>query len=694
MKIMKTLVVAVSLLLLVFSGCGDGLGKEIETGNPGDFVVDLRRLTLNASELGTLPGLNPVLNLTKFPVFATPSRAEVRWSSSDTDVATINPDTGAISVRTGSVDEPRTTIIRVEAKHDPSIYALCSLTVFPNYPARRRWNFAAHPTGGGNNALIPGDKDMGDGGSTLQATGGGDGYNNGYSGPGTYDIDPEDPYKYGVIPTGGPRSGLNWEGGTITQSAFYRAPANYFGPNTPAEPAASTGHLRTGGSSRFFRIAALQGPFEIVVNYMSNGTAGAHADIRIGDKEGIRVEGEGSDGTSDGKCIRYAYEENDFVPFVYLESDTGLRVYDVYVLSDAANTYRPVPDTFDITGNNTIDAGATVAYAVSINATTPTYSWEITNGAGVAEIVGPSSNSTVNLRALTVGQATLKVTVSTTNPDQPADTKTVSQTKTINAVYAPITAAAIGGLDSVEADKTITLPVALTPSYVLNPTYLWEITSGDGTYGEITGGTTNPTAVLSGIAQGSVTVKVTVSTTDPTTSTVTTQFGTKTISVTEASAETTWRFNATTAAAAGLSVATSGFYDIPSDTDFGDGLTLKRGTHATNAHAIRQAVNSSGISPQIPGCLQTSGSSDWGTLSGISGPFTIEIIYANTGGSNADGYPTISIGGAASNFTGGASIENTSNATTGTVTLTGNGSPMTLGASRAIRVFEIKLIPQ
>ena len=321
------------LFLFALGACGfeSTNPADIKAADSADFTVDLRRVTLDASELGTIPGRKPALNVTRIPGFAT--RAELIWSSSDETVAAVDSATGEITVRDDPVENPVMTMIRVESVHDASVYAQCSLTVYPVYPARRRWNFPVHPTGGGSNSLVNGDYDAGNGGTILQATGGGSGYNSGENGPGWYAINPEDPYEYGLIPSGGPRAGLNWDQGSTTQKAFYRAGANYFGQH-PAESAASAGHLRTGGPSRFMRIAALQGPFTIIVNYMSNGTAGAHADIRVGDREGIRMEGEGSQGTSDGQSIWYVHETDEFVPLVYLESNTGLRVYDVYVLDE------------------------------------------------------------------------------------------------------------------------------------------------------------------------------------------------------------------------------------------------------------------------------------------------------------------------------------------------------------------------
>jgi len=149
---------------------------------------------------------------------------------------------------------------------------------------------------------------------------------------------------------------------------------------------------------------------------------------------------------------------------------------------------------------------------------------------------------------------------------------------------------------------------------------------------------------------------------------------------------TVWRFNATTAVAAGLSLGSS-YYDISSETDFGKGLIL-----TTGATAIRQSQGSTGLNPSITGCLQLSGAtSSWGKLTGISGGFTLEIIYANTGSGNSDDrYPTIRIGSTTSNVRGNT-IANTGNAATGIVALVADGTDIIFGASAAIRIFEVKL---
>jgi len=166
---------------------------------------------------------------------------------------------------------------------------------------------------------------------------------------------------------------------------------------------------------------------------------------------------------------------------------------------------------------------------------------------------------------------------------------------------------------------------------------------------------------------------------------------------------TTWLFNATTAAAATPSaggtwtVSTNNYYEVTTATgsiDFGNGLKLVRGSSDT-ATAIRPAQASTGLSPQITGCIQLGGNSpfNWGTLDGIANgqQFTLEIVYANTGSGNADDrYPVVVVGSVSTNAKGN-STANTSNAATGTVNLVGNGSAIQLQANAGIRIYKVTL---
>lgn len=392
--------------------------EDTEAADPGDFIVDLQHISLNAAELGTVVGRPVELTVTKTPYFHTPERGILQWESSNTDVAIVNETTGEISIVPEFVTEPMKTIIRVQSVYDPSIYATCALTLYPAYPNSRKWNFSSD--------FPSGDFDAGSGGTIQQATGGGAGYENGDKGPGLYIINPENPYEFGITPNGAARSGLVFNDGSYTSTVFYRAPAGmYNNADYPEEAPASAGHLRTGGVSRFFRIAALQGPFTVIVNYMSNGTAGAHADIRIGDREGIRMEGEGSQSATDPKMLIYEHKEASFVPVVFIESSTGLRVYDIYVLGNPESAaYEPV-QSVSINGSDEVTAEQSILLSSAVtppNVSSPVYLWEIISGETCAEITGSINTSSVTLKGLSEGIVTIKVTVSTFDPENPENT--------------------------------------------------------------------------------------------------------------------------------------------------------------------------------------------------------------------------------------------------------------------------------
>jgi len=325
MKQIKT-TIAVILLLLVFAGCPDGFGnKKIEIGNPEDFVVDIRGLSL-VKELGTVHDI-PVdyedLRFNKIPSFAT--RDAVTWKSSDTAVASVD-STGNITITTNNPIAPRSTTIRVESEYDPSIYAECVLTVYPKYSSTRTWNFAAGSVRV-NNAVITAstesstsswtsytaDGDLGNGAVILGSSGGVSDYNG--RGPGEYEIDPDAPYNHGIVPTGESRS---WQYGAAG--------------NIP------TGHsyplVRPGGMARLIQINAVFSPFRIEVAYQGNNTSGSHVDIRTGDTKGIRVEGEDSMGSAagDGKTVTYTFEEPGiFFPAIYLETNDGTRIWEIKI---------------------------------------------------------------------------------------------------------------------------------------------------------------------------------------------------------------------------------------------------------------------------------------------------------------------------------------------------------------------------
>jgi len=331
MKITKTVLTAAMLLLLVFSGCGDGLGDQgIETGKSNDFEVDLRTLNL-VRELGTvwnIPIKQSDLRFKKIPDFAT--RNTVIWESSDTTVATIDPSTGAINITTGDPNVPVSTIIKVKSVYDPSVCAECVLTVYPIYALPRMWNFSAGTVKVDGDAIVASsgtqssawtsrssNADLGYGAVILGETGAASDYNS--QGPGVYIIDPDDPYKFGVTLS---EESRNWHYVTSVGSQ---------------KPAAFTETMiRPLSMARFIRISALFSPFTINVNYQGNNASGSHVDIRIGDEEGLRIQGVDSMGStaSDGKTVSYTYitePPGEFVPVVYLETNDGTRIWDISI---------------------------------------------------------------------------------------------------------------------------------------------------------------------------------------------------------------------------------------------------------------------------------------------------------------------------------------------------------------------------
>ena len=349
-------------------------------GDPDDIglVIRLQGLTLDRSELATIGGNDLKLNLTKFPDFA--SRKDVTWvvrcsvdcksnCTGNCEESSVQVDQNG-NITTTAVDEDEVSVVRVYADNDPYVYADCSIMVFPDYGEYRYWNFngtgTADPgtsttdTSTGwyaakRNASEPEqtriaytnntqfDANIGLGMILRGGTGSG-GYNQAGTAPNglpaafgdippgadsslyppfpwVYEIDEEDPYGAGCNPSNGPRSNLRFWGGG---GEDFRQ-----------------GFITTGGSGRIFSIAAIQGPFYIEVGYHTNSDVGADGqgrwvDIRIGDKSGLRIQGEPSRtrATGQGKRVWYYYENDDVVPFVHLEGAQAgaFRVHEVRLL--------------------------------------------------------------------------------------------------------------------------------------------------------------------------------------------------------------------------------------------------------------------------------------------------------------------------------------------------------------------------
>ena len=332
--------------VILFAACKPQLEPpENFKGNPEDIgiEIDLLRLTLDKTEIAIISGRSlPALNVTKYPPNAT--RAELVWTSTNEPIAAVD-GTGALTITSVTVPEPQNAVIRVSAKNDPSVYAECVITVYPNYPANRHLQFeringvsiSSEATFKTEYAKLPkdtkGDVDMGDGIFLMHGTGGAPGGDDGYSVDPTkernkaYPIDPEHPYAFGMVPNGGARglgTGTQWSAGRSEFTGF------------------SNARLHTGGRGRHVKIAAIFRPFKITVNYRSNSNnSGRWADIRIGETEGLWLQGAISNPTTAGNgqaTINFVYnlDENgdpreDFVPLIFVESNEAIQIFDVII---------------------------------------------------------------------------------------------------------------------------------------------------------------------------------------------------------------------------------------------------------------------------------------------------------------------------------------------------------------------------
>jgi hypothetical protein len=362
---LKVLLLAFAVCFL-FSACVKSLDPAEEFPEDG-LITRIQRLSLNRTELATIAGNDLLLVLTKTPPNAI--RNDVTWVSSNPAVANVDQNGKIVTIQ--DTNQRVEAVIRVFSNDDPSIYDECIVSVFPDYGNERYWNFAGTveqgttPTPNEDQSVgwfasrvdspvseqtriiwangTTSDRDIGLGMTLRGATGSGS-YNeasvapNGLpisSGriptgadpalyppyPWVYVIDPEDPYEMGLTPGNGTRSGLNLLTGQ--QGTSFRS-----------------GFLTTGGSGRIISIAAIQGPFYIEVRYQTNSNgANRWADIRIGDREGLRIQGEPSDHGSNagsGKRNFYFYENDDIVPFVHIEGAQGgaFRIYEIIILPE------------------------------------------------------------------------------------------------------------------------------------------------------------------------------------------------------------------------------------------------------------------------------------------------------------------------------------------------------------------------
>lgn len=362
MKRFLTASLCLSLAVLLFTACFDELTPGgSDSGEPGKLAIDLYKLTLSSSELATVGGFDLKLNVDKQPKFAT--RDEVEWTIEGSPKIRLDQDGNIETDPIPNGSPPESSLVKVQSVHDPSVYALCTVTIFPDYGATRYWNFGdkdwpdlpanvkAYFTTAGMTVPYNIDEDWGNGLVRRGGTGSGS-YNNPAESPDgkglengmvpsnanaanyppypwVYPIDPNDPYKDGLTPTGGSRGSMTFND---TSNPNGNA-ANPTGRDViPTGSGWEPGSLRSGGLGRIFSIAAIKGPFNIEVRYTSNGNDYRWVDLRFGNN--FRVQGPPVMGTGSGAgagVLSFNYENDDVVPFVYIECGLAVRFFEILI---------------------------------------------------------------------------------------------------------------------------------------------------------------------------------------------------------------------------------------------------------------------------------------------------------------------------------------------------------------------------
>jgi len=162
--------------------------------------------------------------------------------------------------------------------------------------------------------------------------------------------------------------------------------------------------------------------------------------------------------------------------------------------------------------------------------------------------------------------------------------------------------------------------------------------------------------------------------------------------------ERTWRFNAATAATAGLSLGDNNFYTIPmsytleAPLSFANGLYLIMGHNLQNVlnREIRPTQSSGGI----VGTLQVGGtgpSPEFARIDGITGQFIVEIAFSGTGGGQTDRFAIVRRGlGESAIEIGRTQYSDGTTLRVFEIVGTGNGDPIFLvNGNSGIRIYEI-----
>ncbi|MCL2600388.1 MAG: hypothetical protein FWD88_04320 [Treponema sp.] len=385
----KLFVMSAAVLLasmsVFFTACDQSLLRpDDDDGKDSGLVVGIMRLYLDSPLVAATAAVGEMrLRLDRFPPHNTMDIEDVVWEVSGQSGIVgveryIDDDTGneyGIVTITQEAKEylagtplPLETTIRARYRHDHSIYAMATVMALPNWPTSR--NRVFNLDGGvtvasgdvetrlgnlGFHRNDDGDWHLGDGVFLLLGTG------NVAPDPqraggidhiqGVFEIDPDDPYGFGVTPLGTPRPLHTMEGG----------------------------HIRTAGDGmRALRLMGLERPFEIELVYASNGADSRWAYVRFGDTSGVMVEGPVSPGTGIQRTVRirwdyHAYYTNhyhispwgeefnywyqqrhfvldeygeriprdDFVPFVFVELVRGIQLSRVTVRTPGDALWTP-----------------------------------------------------------------------------------------------------------------------------------------------------------------------------------------------------------------------------------------------------------------------------------------------------------------------------------------------------------------
>jgi len=391
-------------MLVLFSACEQSLVRpNDDDGRDSGLEVGIRRLYFSAPLVAAIAGevqdfRRAEITLTMFPPHHTMRDSDIEWTAYPLGVAVVEPygeraedGTMTMVVHIGpdigmldAYDMFREATIRATYLRDTSVYAEAAMMILPPWGASRfvdfNWGTAQGTTNPPNapaggwptvaermHALgyqiinDEGDWHLGNGIFLLTGTGNTapdpqfQGDNDALIG--VFEIDPEEPYEYGITPLGTPRVLGSFQGDVRT----------------------------AGDGMRALQIMGLQRPFEIEFEYATNANDPRWAYIRFGDTSGLRVEGPVSSVMGSVRRVRfrwdyYAYYTNrlfevpgapqfnfwyqergyvldenggripraGFVPVTFVEVVRGVRMISLRIITPADDewedewTWRPV----------------------------------------------------------------------------------------------------------------------------------------------------------------------------------------------------------------------------------------------------------------------------------------------------------------------------------------------------------------